>query len=166
MTKKKALIVSACCLIVLTGLAFFRGTPGNHGNSGNPDAQLFAGQALNVVKSLQSGDCRNAMKDFDGGLTWIASPTSPIYCGTDSNPRPRPRVAAEQLSVHWSDLIRARGQCREYFVTHAEDNYDDRSCIYTVYVTCKFERGTLYAVVKFGPQKKISDFRMWDKPQR
>lgn len=144
-TKRVLIIVSSVLLIAVIGLLGFRGTPGNGGDSGNPDAQLFADRALNVFASLKNGDFENATRDFNKQFKAVADP---------------------MLKQEWSKGLAVCGPLKEYVITHAEDDNESSHSIYCVYVTCRFEKGKLYGVVKFDPQKTISQFSVYGRPQR
>ena len=138
---KKILIVSvSVLLVVVVWLVFFRSKLG-------PDPQ-FVNPALNVINSLNVGDYQNATRDFTPAL--------------------KARMTDEWLSPKWSQAIAMYGPLKECAVTRVTRGESESGLnnIYGVYITCTFERGPLYGIVKFDRQKQISQFDVYGSPQR
>ncbi|MEN6355828.1 MAG: DUF3887 domain-containing protein [Armatimonadota bacterium] len=148
MTKKKrvAIIASVCILLIAAvGLVCLQGKRYNHGNSGSPEAKMYAAKALNVVKSLDSGDYKDAIKDFTANAK------------EDIDPR--------QFGDEWLQIEKTWGPFKSCEILNAEDEYEERDVAYSVCITCRFEKGTMRTVVDFGPQKQISYVNFEGKPE-
>jgi ribosomal protein RSM22 (predicted rRNA methylase) len=65
-------------------------------------------------------------------------------------------MPAEKLGKVWADFINKTGPLKSYTVTRVEGN--------TVYISCKFERGDMWAAVSFGGMNKIDKLIMSGHP--
>lgn len=136
MNQKKMLVISVSVLSVVVIGLLFLR---------NCNSRIFEGRALNVIESLQAGDFQKATNDF--------------------NSTSKAQMTPEQLGQAWSKTIAMFGPLREHTITYAGPETDARY-ICGVYITCKFEKGNLYGVVKFDSAKQIDMFALFGKPQR
>ena len=138
---KKMLIVSvSILLIVAVWLVFFRSTANAPAVLGQR-SQILSDRAQNVFESLKAGDYQNATRDFNSGLK-------------------------AQIHGKFDTLIAKAGPLKEYSITREGAIEDNSNHIYGVYITCKFERGTLWGIVNFDRQKQITRFSLYGSPHR
>lgn len=91
--------------------------------------------ALNTIDSLQAGNYQQATKDFNSQVAG---------------------VFFQKLSETWPTLRAKVGSLSSRSVTRVDGN--------KVYVTCTFERGSLWGVVEFDATNKIVNFSMYGHP--
>lgn len=106
-----------------------------HRSTNAPGSGILADRALNVIDSLQAGDYRKATRDF-------ADQVAPIF--------------GQRLPALWPSVAAKVGPLKARAVTRAEGS--------KVYVTCTFERATLWCVVEFDAANKIINFSMYGHP--
>ncbi|MCE5324396.1 DUF3887 domain-containing protein [bacterium] len=147
MTKKKgiAIISSAFFLLIAAvWLVVFQSNRYNHGDSGDPEAKMYAAKALNVIKSLDARDCNGAVKDFAASA--------------------KKNIDPQKFGNEWQEIEKIWGPFKKCDILNAEGKYEDRDIAYSVCITCRFAKGMLHTVVDFGPQKQISYVTFEGKP--
>jgi len=108
-----------------------------HSTASGPGSQIMADRAQNVFDSLQAGDYQNAERDF--------------------SPRARAALTPQKLGQKWSEAMPKLGPLKRHTITRMDDK--------NVYITCVFEKHTLWGVVTFDRQKQISGLNLSDKHQ-
>ncbi len=104
-------------------------------NATTPGNQILADRALNVIDSLEAGNYQQATRDF-------SSRAVPLF--------------SQKFPAMWPAVTAKAGKLKARALARVEGN--------TVYITCTYENGDLWAKVEFDSTNQITNFSMYGHP--